>query len=53
VVITQTDNLEAVKSIGMGASDFLDKAFKAAMEKHGPNAGVAFVHYGRYSVFDV
>jgi nickel-dependent lactate racemase len=53
VVVTQTDNLEAAKGVGLGASDSLDKAFRAALEKHGPNASVAFVPYGRYSVLDV
>ena len=53
VVVTQTDNLEAAKGVGLGASDSLDKAFTAALEKHGPNARVAFVPYGRYSVLDV
>ncbi len=53
VVVTQTENLQAARDVGLGATDSLEKAFKAAMEKHGPNARVAFVPYGRYSVLDV
>ena len=53
IVVTQDYNLEAARGVGLGASAYLDEAFMAAMDKHGPNARVAFVPYGRYSVFDV
>ena len=53
VVVTMAENLEAAKGAGLGASASLEEAFKAALEKHGPNARVAFVPYGRYSVLDV
>ena len=53
VVVTQADNLEAAKGVGLGASAYLDEAFMAAMDKHGPNARVAFVPYARYSILDV
>ena len=52
-VVTDEGNLEAARGAGLGAHATLDEAFKEAMEKHGPNARVAFVPYGRYSVLDV
>ncbi len=53
VVVTNADNLEAAKGAGLGATTSLEEAFKAALDRHGPNARVAFVPYGRYSVLDV
>lgn len=53
VVVTDAANLEAAKGAGFGANTTLDEAFREAMKKHGPNARVAFVPYGRYSVLDV
>ncbi len=53
IVVTNADNLEAAKGAGLGATTSLEEAFKAALDRHGPNARVAFVPYGRYSVLDV
>jgi nickel-dependent lactate racemase len=53
VVVTLAENLEAAKGAGLGASASLDEAFKAALDRHGPEARVAFVPYGRYTVVDV
>ena len=53
VVVTQDYNLEAARGVGLGASAYLDEAFRAGMDKHGPNARVAFVPYGRYSILDI
>ncbi len=53
VVVTDAANLEAAKGAGFGANTTLGEAFREAMKKHGPNARVAFVPYGRYSVLDV
>jgi nickel-dependent lactate racemase len=53
VIVTNADNLEAAKGAGLGATTSLEEAFKAALDRHGPNARVAFVPYGRYSVLDV
>jgi nickel-dependent lactate racemase len=52
-VVTQEQNLEFTRSIGMDASSSLQAAFDKALERHGPDARVAFVPYGRYSVLDV
>ena len=48
--VTKAENLEMGTDIGLKVSTSLDESFKKAMEKHGPNAKVAFVPYGRYSV---
>jgi len=53
VVVTDAANMEAARGAGLRASDSLGDAFKAALDKHGSNARVAFVPYGRYSVLDV
>lgn len=53
VVVTDAGNIEAAKGVGLGASTSLDGAFKDALDRHGKNARVAFVPYGRYSVLDV
>lgn len=50
-VVTQTQNLEMARGVGLEVSDNLPQVFKQAMEKHGPDAKVAFVPYGRYTVF--
>jgi nickel-dependent lactate racemase len=53
MVVTMAENLEAARGVGLGASASLDEAFKAALDRHGPDARVAFVPYGRYTVLDV
>jgi nickel-dependent lactate racemase len=53
VVVTDAANMEAARGAGLGAADSLGEAFNAALDKHGSNARVAFVPYGRYSVLDV
>lgn len=50
-VVTMQENLEMAKGVGLNVSASLQEAFDAAMEKHGPDAKVAFVPYGRYTVF--
>ncbi len=52
-IVTNQENLEMTKEIGMDASASLQEAFEAALKRHGPNARVAFVPYGRYTVLDV
>lgn len=52
-VVTNKENLEFSKSVGLEATDSLKEAFEAAMKRHGPHARVAFVPYGRYTVLDV
>ena len=52
-VVTMAENIESATGAGFDATASLEEAFMEAMKKHGPNARVAFVPYGRYSVLDV
>ncbi|MBC7223828.1 MAG: DUF2088 domain-containing protein [Anaerolineae bacterium] len=52
-IVTNKENLELSREAGLDATDSLEEAFRAALERHGPNARVAFVPYGRYTVLDV
>ncbi len=53
VIVTNSENIEMAQGAGLGATTSLEEAFSAALDRHGPNARVAFVPYGRYSVLDV
>ncbi len=53
VIVTNEDNLEMSRSSGLHTMSSLQEAFDEAMRRHGTDARVAFVPYGRYSVFDV
>jgi len=50
-VVTRKENINDAKAAGMDATSSLDDAFKEALKKHGPDAKVAVVPYGRYTVF--
>jgi nickel-dependent lactate racemase len=52
-IVTNKENLEMSRGAGFTATESLQEAFEAAMKRHGPNARVAFVPYGRYTVLDV
>lgn len=52
-VVTNEENIEMSREAGLDATASLQEAFKAALEKHGPDARVAYVPYGRYTVLDV
>jgi len=52
-VVTKEENLEFTRSIGLDSKSSLQEAFQEALERHGPQARVAFVPYGRYSVLDI
>jgi hypothetical protein len=52
-IVTQEENLEMSRSTGLDTSSSLQAVFDEALERHGSNARVAFVPYGRYSVLDV
>jgi nickel-dependent lactate racemase len=52
-IVTNKENLEMSRGAGLDATDSLQEAFEAALKRHGPNARVAFVPYGRYTVLDV
>ncbi len=53
VIVTNTENLEMCRSIGLNATDSLQQAFDDALKLHGTSSKVAFVPYGRYCVLDV
>ncbi len=50
-VVTLEQNLAMAKQVGLNVTSDLGAAFATAMKKHGPDAKVAFVPYGRYTVF--
>ena len=52
-IVTLEKNLEFARSIGIDAGSSLQAAFDEALKRHGPDARVAFVPYGRYTVLDV
>ncbi len=53
VIVTNKENAEMSRGAGLETADSLEAAFAAALKRHGPNARVAFVPYGRYTVLDV
>ena len=50
-IVTRDDNEELAKNAGLNVETSLEEAVKKAMTKHGADAKVAFVPYGRYTVF--
>ncbi|MEJ2352497.1 MAG: lactate racemase domain-containing protein [Anaerolineales bacterium] len=52
-LVTNKENLEMSRGAGLPATESLQEAFEAALKRHGTNARVAFVPYGRYTVLDV
>jgi nickel-dependent lactate racemase len=52
-IVTNEENLELSRSVGLNAMSSLQAALTGALERHGPDARVAFVPYGRYSVLDI
>lgn len=53
VIVTNKENLEMCRSVGLNATGSLQEAFNEALKRHGKAARVAFVPYGRYTVLDV
>jgi len=52
-IVTKEENLELSRSFGLNTMSSLQVAFDEAFKRHGPNARVAYVPYGRYSVLDI
>jgi nickel-dependent lactate racemase len=52
-VVTLPENHSFAKEIGLNVYETVEKAYQGALEKHGADARVAFVPYGRYTVLDV
>lgn len=49
-VVTRQENIKDAKTVGIDATSSLEDAFKETMQKHGPDAKVAVVPYGRYTI---
>lgn len=52
-IVTREENLSFTDSVGLNAKASLQMAFEEALARHGRDARVAFVPYGRYTVLDV
>ncbi|MFQ5762947.1 MAG: lactate racemase domain-containing protein [Candidatus Bathyarchaeia archaeon] len=52
-VVTEKKNLAHTSDIGIEAKDSVQQAFDEALKRHGPNAKVGFVPFGRYTVFTI
>ena len=50
-VVTLESNIEDARAVGIAAYTSLQDAFSDAMKEYGPDARVAVVPYGRYTVF--
>lgn len=49
-VVTMEKNIKDAQAVGIDATGSLPDAFREAMKRHGPDARVAVVPYGRYTV---
>ncbi|MDR3592545.1 MAG: lactate racemase domain-containing protein [Negativicutes bacterium] len=52
-VVTLPENFAMARDIGLKVFAGVEEAYQAALRKQGPNARVAFVPYGRYTILDV
>lgn len=52
-VVTQKENLEMARDIGLTVFDNIEEAYQTALYKQGTDAKIAFVPYGRYTILDV
>jgi len=52
-IVTRSENLPMARDIGFTVYDNIEQAYKDALAKQGPNARIAFVPYGRYSILQV
>jgi lactate racemase len=50
-IVTEEQNLETASDIGLAVHADLGQTFAELLDKHGPEAKVAFVPFGRYTVF--
>jgi nickel-dependent lactate racemase len=53
VIVTNKENLEMCRSVGLNATDSLRQAYDEAVRQQGADSKIAFVPYGRYTVLDV
>jgi len=52
-IVTLPGNLEMARNAGLNVEGSLEEAMTKAMTKHGKDARVAFVPFGRYTIFEV
>jgi len=52
-LVTKAENFEMARKLGFKVFGSLNDAYNAALDKHGRDAKVAFIPYGRYTVIDV
>jgi len=52
-IVTLPGNVEMARNAGLNVEVSLEEAMTKAMTKHGENARVAFVPFGRYTIFKV
>ncbi len=52
-IVTREDNLEMSRAAGLDTRSSLQATFDEALATYGPNARIAFVPFGRYTVLDV
>ena len=51
-VVTLPQNHELARDIGFRVADSVQTAYMEALNRHGADAGVAFIPYGRYTILD-
>lgn len=52
-LITRRENFDMARKVGFKVFENINDAYKAALDKHGGKAKVAFMPYGRYTIVDV
>lgn len=52
-LVTRPENLEFARDVGFTVFESVEEAYKMALAKHGENARVVFIPYGRYTVLDI
>lgn len=51
-IVTRPENLDMARDFGFTVYDSVEKAYQDALAKHGADARVAFVPFGRYTVLE-
>jgi len=52
-IVTRKENLTMSREAGLDATDSIEEAFGEALKRHGGDARIVFVPYGRYTILDV
>ncbi|MBC7331326.1 MAG: DUF2088 domain-containing protein [Synergistetes bacterium] len=51
-LITREENFDMARQVGFSVFKTIEEAYRAALDKHGADAKVAFIPYGRYTIID-